>query len=554
MAEGSKNPASGAPEAGASPAAAPQNGQQTPAAPDNSSQAVMENFEKEKEKMVEQVDDIFSRRISAGSQRLDSRALQTIRSINESQKKAVAGLFDAKRQEYEKRAAASAGLRTQLAEQLLKDANEEAKHLVAGLEAILKKYTKDVNITTEEVYEVYKAVIGYEQLSKQHPELQAMVEKMGNSQELTDDDFRNVVKLLNPANIKVDRDSASKSFEASSAGAVINMMRPDQRYRLIQFYMESEQKDSTQRLLEGFLSTGVINRYQVEQAMKLPQAAGISFSQDFKDKLARGYFEEQAQQVQAKMQEEVAKDFSGSDARNVLDKFVGDGIIDSPLVYVAMMAWGAITSGMNLIASLRVNWDDIPGTLKDFADRAASNPYVFIGAAAMGVGYQGFTGNMDSRGFMGGNIVGWLESMSQGDQDEAIRKNARKISGEIYLNSPRDFAAYIDGGGFQTMLDLKAAKVAENKPPLIKIDDLINQEKDPGRKAILTSSLKSMKDIDKKLNYFAEAAVAMDINSTQGMEAELSKIRSEQTSAAAASTAPAAAPANSPLPSPPKPN
>ena len=73
--------------------------------------------------------------------------------------------------------------------------------------------------------------------------------------------------------------------------------------------------------------------------------------------------------------------------------------------------------------------------------------------------------------------------------------------------------------------------MAESKPPLITIDDLIKQEKDTGRKALLSTSLKPMKDIDKKLNYFAESAVAMNINSTRDLDSELSKLRTEQTSA-----------------------
>ena len=504
---------------------------QTPEDADHTTEAVHENFDKEKEKMVDQVEEIFSKRISAGSNTLAPRALEAINNLKEEQKNAARKLYDAKKQEYEKRAVQSAGLRTQLAEQLLKDANDEAKKLVSGLEAILKKYVKNTNITTEEVYEVYKAVIGFEQISKQHPELQVVGEKLGNGKELNDEDYRIVAKLLNPNTLVIEKSSPSKSFEATAAGGIINRMRPDQRFKLMQVFMESDQKGSTQQLLEGLLASGVVNRYQAEQLMKLPQASAITFTPDFRDKLARGYFEEQAQQVRAKMQKEVAEKLEGSDARNIVDKFVGDGIIDSPLVYFAMMAWGALTSGLNLIASLRVNWDDIPGSLKDFAEKASKNPYIYIGAAAMGVGYQGFSGNMNDRGFMGGGIVAWLESLGEAEQSDAIKKNGRKIAGEIYLNSPRDFAAYIDAGGFQTMIDLKAAKVAESKPPLITIDDLIKQEKDTGRKALLSTSLKPMKDIDKKLNYFAESAVAMNINSTRDLDSELSKLRTEQTSA-----------------------
>lgn len=521
-------------------------GQQTEA-DKKAQEAVQEKFEKASQDAKDKISSLIGDRVSKGN--LDARAIKAMEDLEKNQTDAVARIVDSKKQKFNEAAVKSAFDRERLAAELLREASAETEKYIRSLESILKKYIKDKNITNEEVLTVMKAVLGVERMNRERPELHDIVDRLGHSLELRDKDYEQIVAILNPFDFKTERANAAEGFEATAAGMIVGLMRPDQRYKLMMAFIDSPKKQQTPQLLEGWLSTGVINRFQAEQAIR--ESSGVNYPPEFIAKIKSGQFEIIAKKFQEKMTKESVNEVQGQFSRNIVDQFFGDGIIDSPFVYAIMTLWGAMTTGLNMWSSSTWNWDDVAGSLQKSLLGIASNPWVSVGLGATLVGGQGFTGTIQGKGFMGGAVLGALENLGSGGDEEAfIKKNAHQVLGEVYVNSPSDFASYLDNGGYETIMALKQSKVKSGQPPKVTLKELSDLEKDSARKAMLGELSKSnffkAEDIDRKFNWVAEAAVAMEINSHSGMAAELSKIRSEQTSPILAPGTPIPAPPSGP--------
>ncbi len=494
-----------------------------------------ENFEKAEENAINKVKDLFAARISAGSSNLDQRALSRMEAVEQRQIAAIKSFFHVKREQYQKKTGQSSQEREKIAEQLITEASSEAHRYSAGIEAILNRYVKNVNITTEEADDVEKALLGIEKIAKENPKLQSVAERLWKKEELTDADYKEIVAIMNPVSLKGERPNLEQTFEASTWGAMIGFMRPDQRFHLMQTFMESPKKKDTVAMMDVLLTTGIISRFQAEELLRLPAAKGIDIPADFRSRLAEGHYEQEAEKYRKTLEDEIKKYYAGEYSRNLIDRAVGDGFTESPLLYMLGALWGAVTMGLNMFANLQIDKKDfssVMSSLGSSVERMAKNPYVWGGAVALGVGVQGATGVLAGKGFMGGCFTGMFEGLSEKDQDELMNSHAHDVLATMYLNAPAEFSSYLDNGGFGTMLEVKKNKGKEGQKKIILLDDLIATEKDTQQKKRL-ESLKTLKYVDidninKKFNWVAEAAVVLHIESNGQFQQETGKIKEEQ--------------------------
>ncbi len=461
------------------------------------------DFEKRKKEMVDQVDKTFDKAISAGSTKLDERALQKMMDLKKAQEKSMEDLFERHRKAFEEKSKQGVANRDTMLQQLLDTATVEAQQKIQALDAVIQRNKKDVFITTGEAYEIEKAVLGVDKMLEEDKKIQEAGMKLMEGKNLADQDYLYIVSILNPYDVFKQRTDIKNTFEATSAGVLVGMMSPSQRYRLVEVFMDSAKKKDTTVLIDAFLRTGNLSRDQGEALLNEAVSKGIltneQFQRDFKAKLDQGYYEQEVQKFKQMIETEVRKDYTGVFADNIMNRLSG-----RPVIGGIMALWGFILVALNLTANIKnkSSW--------------LKNPYIWAGAAGMMAGTEIASGTVKmGTPWLGAGVIGrGLESMSETDEAKknALKKKARDDIGNFIMNSPKELVDYLDKGGYETMLEIRRAKIAEKKSQAFNLDELIESEKKKSGTqaqkltALKTSTFISETEINKKFNTLAEEA------------------------------------------------
>lgn len=513
--------------------------------------AVTENFETKKKEMIDQVEETFEKNISAGSEKIDERALTQIRGLKEKQKQVVADLFDKRRKAVDNVAGQQAADRSKLADQMLLTATEEARLRILELATIIEKHKKETYITTREAYEIEKAVLGVEKLAMNDKQAQALFVRIREGTELGQSDYEYVAGLLNPYDVMADRKDLQHSFEATSAGVFLGIMSPAQRYKLVQVFIDSPKKKDSAQLIDAFLCTGNLTREQGEALFQEAVAKGAltqeQFAADYKKKLDSGYYQEQVNKFMAILEEEMKRDYTGNFSENFVNRFVG-----APAIGMAAGIWGFLVAAVNIMVTL-ANKDD-----KHKIASILKNPYVYAGFGGMAVGSEMMFGTLKKGSDLvgGGPIATSLEGASVPAEQElkTVERNARKQIAEV-LNSPLEVVAFLDEGGFTTIQALRTEKISHQQKPIITVGELLPLEKNDTNRTRLEAMkhLEYVKEdeVNTRLTMVSEACAILKIDDKDKFTKLLAELRAEQkpkeggTAVAAAPAAPPAAPAPS---------
>lgn len=507
---------------------------------DEMQEAIEENFEARKKEKIEKIEDAFEKAISAGSSGIDERALVRIRELKERQKKAVIELFGEKRKTYETRAKANVGARQSLADEILKSADEEAQRRITALEAVIAEHKKDKYITTDEAYEIEKAVFAIDDMVKKNTDLPKLAQKIHEGKtDLTQAEYLQIVRLINPYDILKQRQNLQQTFEATSAGALIGIMKPDQRYRLVEVFMDSEKKNDSIKLIDSFMRTGILSKGQGEKLMQIAVAKGLlnqqEFEKEWKVKFESGYYQQEVDKLKKVMEDEKVKDYRGMFSENLMERLTG-----RPLVGGIMALWGTILVGINVAANMGTKGNRLEqlATLK-------TNPYFAMGLGGMLAGTEIATGNLKTGSdWFGSGVIGrGIDSLSESDDESktVFEKQMRQKMVDTYLNSPKEVEAYLDNGGFETMVKVREEKLKKKELPLIKIDELILAEKVPTQitrlNQIKSNPYVSQEKIESDMTIIVESAFNAGISGNSGFTAAIEKGKKDQTPNIAASGA-----------------
>lgn len=506
---------------------------------DDMQEAIDENFETRKKEKIEKIEDAFEKAISGGSQGIDERALVRLRELKQRQKKAVSDLFAEKKKTYDTKAKANLGARQSMADEILKSADDEAQQRITALEAIIQQHKTGEYITTDEAYEIEKAVFSIDEMIKKNPDMIRLAEKIREGKsDLTPAEYLQIVKIMNPYDILKQRGDLQQTFEATSVGALIGIMKPDQRYHLVEVFMDSEKKDQSLKLIDSFLRTGILSKVQGEKLTQIAVAKGLlnqsEFERDWKVKFESGYYQQEVDKLRQVMEEEKVKDYRGMFSENLMERVTG-----RPLVGGIMALWGTILMGINIAANMGAKgsrWQQL-STLK-------SNPYFYAGLGGMLAGTEIATGNLKAGSeWMGSGVIGrGIDSLTEGGEDEsktAFEKQMKQKMVDKYLNSPKAVEEYLDNGGFETMAKVREEKLKKKELPLVKIDDLIMAEKIPTQIArlndIKTNPYVSQEKIESDLTIMVEAAFNAGVSGNSGFVAAIEQSKKDQTPGALAS-------------------
>jgi len=503
---------------------------------EKSTQAFAEKLEERREALVERLEKLRSDKVSPGSSDLDERANAIMQSIIQKQLGEIDTLKTEAETKFKERAQLGSQSLDVLADEILKDVTEKGTVKIQSFESTMNRLVKDKFVVSSEVYDIAKVLEGIASIEKDTPELQAAFQKLQENKELTDNDFKAIIQSLNPLDVNQQRQDSTKSFEATNAGVCLRFMRPDQRYKLVELFMDSsinpEKSKDTVQLLEALLSAGQLTRLQGDELFQKTIKAGLLTQEDYektyKPKLETGgEYEKAAQELQKTIDEERQKEYYGQYADNIMNRVVG-----KPMVGALTTAWGFMLVLMNVLAN------------KSNLKALAKNPYFYAGLAGMGYGTEMMTGTMKKGaspqlfGTVGGGIVSnAIETMDNESDADREQKNARKRLEKLYPSMTPLAKEYIEQplGGFETITKIrneKEAKELEGDKLVITIDELIEAEKSSDAKEKLIS-MRSLKQSEQdacliQLNQIAEITPRLNVTSNVDFKKILNDIDATQ--------------------------
>jgi hypothetical protein len=507
------------------------------------------DFDEKKKEMVDRVEEIFKKHVSAANPALQERGFPELERMKAGWIADIEKLFNERKQKYEEMSV-TAGMnmpaeRRNLMNEILAGATRDAETKLKLIEGAIEKTKTGEQVGSADAGNVERAVKGVEKLMNANPDLQEtglkLTEGKNRADDLTERDYFNVITLLRPYDISRQSTDAKSTFEATSAGTLIGLMSPEQRYRLMQVLMTSQKKDETVSIMDGLLSVGLLSRDQGESLMKEAIAKGLltqqRFDGDFKAKFEQGYYDAEVQKYRAIINAEDRQKYAGVYSENIMNRVVG-----RPLVGGLLALWGLILVTLNVAA----NWKDKQAMLK--------NPYIYAGAAGVLAGTEIATGTLNRKtSWFGAGVVsrGLYKLGGAGDEKKNyFEMETRGKIANVLLNAPAPLVAYLDGGGYATMLELRAEKSQKGEKPLVTVDELIQKEKTKGADAqagrlaqLKTMSFVSVADVNMKLNMVSEGASnVLNIENNEAFAAMAQEIRATQKPGGAPAEVPATAP------------
>lgn len=469
----------------------------------------LEKLKNKRDEMVEKINKEFNEKMSFGSKKMTEQAKDRIIIIRDKQIEEVKKMYNQAIEKFNKEVGMNSSLDMgNLADELLEDVNEESSKKLKNLSLILNKKVEGEFMDTKDVVEIDKAVIALEKFEKEHPHLQELFEKISEGEDLNYEEYEKIIDLMDISEISKIVTDEKQTFKITSAGLLIGMMNPLQRFNLVKAVMDSDKKDITEDLIDSFLKTGVLTVLQGEQLFKIAVEEEIiseeRYESEFKNKIEGTYYLEKNEEYKNLINRDVLDNLRGRFSKNVVDRFVG-----KPLLGTLLMLWGGTTTIVNLLAS-RGKGDGSTGL------------YILGGLAASGVGLEMATGTMRAgmrRGGLGdylgeGVVSGFLDRMlSDEDKKDVHKRNGAKLLAESYLGAPADFRAYLEEGGNVALQKLKTKKDDAGAPKL-DLNTLIETEENGDQ----IEKLKRLQVFNKEPNRNIDRLIIQVIGTTEILE------------------------------------
>jgi len=259
---------------------------------------------------------------------------------------------------------------------------ERAKAIFENVEADAGTYFKQLNGIVADVVgdkpleaeqaDHLKAILTGVATLRKAPETIKIFDKLSNHQNLEDEDFKHLVKLMNPGEIKqksLEIEDAAKSFEASQVGTILVLMKPEDRVKTLEYVAKLKPEEAV-NIIEALTAASVVSVTQVQDLLNknlLPTKQRA----ELEEKIQSGDLAKMHQLTEENFKRR-SRRFNDNYARNVMNVIVG-----KPLLYGIGAVWGSAIAAANVAADFdyegvkqkRVGWGDI-------AKNMATNPYL----------------------------------------------------------------------------------------------------------------------------------------------------------------------------------
>lgn len=310
---------------------------------------------------------------------------------------------------------------------------------------------------------VIEAVLNGMSKLKTNPQAEALFKKTLNDQPLQDpQDYQMIIDLIQPGELDPHQNSA-KLFESCQSGVVIAMMSPQEKLILAQRIVQLKPTAEASKLLDAFLAYKILTpdqlNYLISQNL-LPEPLKTEFTQ----KLESGKIGQDIQDYE-KTIDLSAQQNAGKTATNPVWKTAG-----KPGLLALSALWGAATMLVNFSANF--SFKDPAGSLKELA----SNPYMYLGGAAFGVGAAGLAPMIAPKTYEQAReaVKGTFSKEHQQNRDLEARDELGKLTIDLLGKHPylKKFLLEKDQQTKKTGLDLliEQFEIAKKSKKDLKID------------------------------------------------------------------------------------
>ncbi len=155
----------------------------------------------------------------------------------------------------------------QMMNEMVEQADNEFASQYAMTAAILDHYRGGDQIDENELVHIENMVDAVSKM-KANPAKLKLFEKISGEQELEyPDDYDEIISQINPIDLKLDL-QARQVFEQSQSGALIGMMQPDERIKLIKRFYETKPPDDATLVLESLFVHSIISKAQLDSLLR----------------------------------------------------------------------------------------------------------------------------------------------------------------------------------------------------------------------------------------------------------------------------------------------
>ncbi len=361
-----------------------------------------------------------------------------------------------------------------------------------------------------------------------NPALEKLFETVLEKEKLSSEELDQLVDLITPANLNVDLSKADKNvlFESSQAGAVIGLLKENQRVELVEKIFSRKEFSEAKGIFENLLLAKVISiaqlRYLLDKKI-FPEP----YASELEERIKSGNIAKQQNDYQKKL-DQVAQIIEGRNAINVNNKAFG-----MPLIMAATSLWGIATALINL----KMNWD------WKHPMKAFTEPYFLLGTAAATVGtvggialaspetyrkYRGkFVDFFSGKDTLEAKKIGQIEELNSLLEAE-FSKNPKLLE---FLSYQEIGPNGLNKSGIQIILDLAKKKTDEKKPFNFNLEEIL-KECGEGQRTLLVEaqSMSGGGQIAFKDSLRAVMAILVSTNraNVNGLQTISSSLKSKQ--------------------------
>lgn len=497
---------------------------------------------KQRDKLISEVGKAFDKKLTPGSGKIDERAVHRMEEIRNKQQLAIHYFFKHKINEYAKNIESQNSNLKELATELQKSAIAKGNKRIDALKGILENKIEGSQVTNLDVLEVDMAIQVMESFEEDNPTLPALMEKVLKRTNLTEEDYKQIVNLINPLDMRGKaREGSSvkdpiKLFEATTAGAFIGSMDDGQRLDLAIAFMKTPgKKNQTKAFLDSMLNMGLFNKVNGETVLDKAKELNVITQGEYTGmitKLNNDVYAREAAEYGREIEKELNKFYKGRYARGLVDRMVG-----KPFWGILAMGWGAATLALNTMVA--------KGNPKHFG------PYWYAGLAGLIFGTESAFGSLKRGDSETGGVLASTFALGSGPVSAGLSKigdksekqegleNNEKLFKKDYLNSPKEVRQYLDKGGFAKILELKA-EISKDKnrtkeinvTELLKLEDTGKPGADDERYGLLNAMMSTLnnkaQNCTRALNRLSNLAATLKIKTPAEMKAKLDGIKRQQ--------------------------
>lgn len=432
------------------------NPNENPAALDDSHKQIEEKLTEKRKQLQTEIEEAF-----ANASRMSTTGevgyVEANQNLPEKQIHKLDLIFDRHKDEINQ---ATGGKLDDLALSIIKEAETHVNTVKAMVNLVASKDGNSI-LNENEIHELGLILNQSDDLAKEHPEIMKILEKLSERRklehendsqaklppetQLTEEDYEDIVALMNPRNMRkarIDKSSdlsSADAFTETNLGTVLALMNPAERVKLIEVMMDSDKAKDVPDTIDFLTRNAVLTLPQARYLFKRAQDEGIITAfqaKEYDQKIDHEYADDQK-----KIQEALEKatvQLKGQFATNELNRFFGmEGV--GYVMKIHSIIW--------LAAGFLVNHAD----LKEFF----FSPYT-IAAAGEFLASEGITEFGGRVGAKWGGIADLIEKYFGDDGGPVNAEEAKAFNdlGDLY-SKHMAFTDYLKMGGAGHILALK---------------------------------------------------------------------------------------------------